>query len=116
MLKDDGVFRAYECQGGALPDLSHVGKDFLPEFAEYLRVNGLTNLLGLQVLGCGSTSMSELILEGETVMVDGSALMGCEEPRTGGVTRDALPILEAGSKTEPPCISRGSFSFVSFVR
>ncbi|RMI95600.1 hypothetical protein CDV36_016401, partial [Fusarium kuroshium] len=84
MLKDDGVFRAYEYQGGALPDLSRVGKDFLPEFADYLRVNGLTNLLGLQVLGCGSTSMSELILEGETVMVDGSAIMGCEESRTTG--------------------------------
>lgn len=84
MLKDDEVFRAYENQGGSLPDLSRVGKDFLPEFVNYLRVNGLSNLLGLQGPGYSSTSISELIWESDRVMLDVSAIMGCEQPKTTG--------------------------------
>lgn len=84
VLKDNGIFRAYKYQGGSLPDLSRVSKNFLPEFADYLRINSLTNLLDLQVLCYSSKSMSELILEGETVMLEDLAIYRCKQSRTIG--------------------------------
>lgn len=49
VVTGDG-FIAYEYQDGPMPNLSGISKDFFVEFADYLVTNGLTNLLGLQVL------------------------------------------------------------------
>ncbi|KAF2460063.1 hypothetical protein BDY21DRAFT_384470 [Lineolata rhizophorae] len=73
VLTADGLY-AYEFQDGPLPDLSGVGQGFLPEFVNYIIRNNLTSLIGLQVLGCGDKSMSELILDQGTVMLDSSVV------------------------------------------
>lgn len=76
--------RAYEFQRGPLPDLSGVGQNFLTDFIDYIVQNNLTNLIGLQVLGCGDDSMSELILDHGTVMVDSSIVKNIVPTRTTG--------------------------------
>ncbi|KAM5439466.1 hypothetical protein MferCBS31731_004563 [Microsporum ferrugineum] len=70
-LTSDGLC-AYELQDGPLPDLSGVGQHFLEEFINYIVTNGLVSLIGLQVLGCGDCSMTELVLDQGTVMLDSS--------------------------------------------
>ncbi|KAL6364214.1 hypothetical protein LRP88_02130 [Fusarium phalaenopsidis] len=76
---------AYEYQDGPMPDLSGVGEGFLKEFVEYLVANNLTDLLGLQVLTeCGGQSMSELILDNGTIMLDNSVIKGCTPYRITG--------------------------------
>ena len=84
VLTHDG-FCAYEYQDGPMPDLSIVGKDFLPEFVEYLVINNLTHLLGLQILIDGmDQSMWELVLDQGTVMLDSAAVRGCSPTRITG--------------------------------
>ena len=68
-LTKDGLC-AYELQNGPLPDLSGVGLGFLDEFINYIAKNNLMSLIGLQVLGCSDGSMSELILDKGTVMLE----------------------------------------------
>ncbi|KAE8348271.1 hypothetical protein BDV28DRAFT_161496 [Aspergillus coremiiformis] len=68
-LTKDGLC-AYELQDGPLPDLSGVGPGFLDEFIDYIVKNNLASLIGLQVLGCLDDSMSELILDQGTVMLE----------------------------------------------
>ncbi|KAK0610656.1 hypothetical protein B0T17DRAFT_500526, partial [Bombardia bombarda] len=76
---------AYEYQNGPVPDLSRIHESFLLDFVDYLVANDLTGLLGLQVLSeCGDQSMSELILDDGTVMLDSSVVKGCEPYRTTG--------------------------------
>lgn len=83
----DGGFRAYEFQDGPLPDLASVHQDFLVEFARYITTNNLAGLLGLQVLGdCNTRSMSEVILDRATVMVDSSVVKNCTTYRVTGWT------------------------------
>ncbi|KAL4934918.1 hypothetical protein BDV06DRAFT_144387 [Aspergillus oleicola] len=75
---------AYELQDGPLPDLSSVGRGFLDEFINYIARNNLTNLIGLQVLGCSGDSMSELILDQGTVMLDSSCVKNTRPSRITG--------------------------------
>ncbi|KAF2184559.1 hypothetical protein K469DRAFT_688571 [Zopfia rhizophila CBS 207.26] len=78
-------FLAYEYQDGPMPDLSEVGQNFVAEFVNYITSNGLTDVLGLQVLIDGMESdMSELILERGTVMLDTSKVKGCVPTRITG--------------------------------
>lgn len=68
-----------------MPDLSHIGKEFLAELVDYLVKNDLTKLLGLQVLiGGMDQTMCELILDQGTVMLDAAAVRGCTATRVTG--------------------------------
>ena len=82
-LTEDGLC-AYELQDGPLPDLSDVGLLFLDEFINYISKNNLASLIGLQVLGCGEDSMSELILDQGTVMLDSSFVKNTVPTRITG--------------------------------
>ncbi|CEO58412.1 hypothetical protein PMG11_03139 [Penicillium brasilianum] len=82
-LTKDGMC-AYELQEGPLPDMSKVGLHFLDEFIEYIVQNSLTNLIGLQVLGCDENSMSELILEQGTVMLNSTCIKNTVPTRITG--------------------------------
>ncbi|MCJ1377782.1 hypothetical protein MMC17_000878 [Xylographa soralifera] len=94
VLTKDG-FIAYEYQDGPMPDLSSIGNEFLVDFVDYLVTNGLTNLLGLQVLLDGmDQTMWELILDQGTVMLDAAVVRGCSPTRITGwrfETRDGQP-------------------------
>jgi len=94
VLTRDG-FIAYEYQDGPMPNLSSVGKEFFTDFVDYLVTNGLTDLLGLQVLIDGMDhSMWELILDQGTVMLDEAAVRGCSPTRITGwkfEVRDGQP-------------------------
>lgn len=82
-LTGDGLC-PYELQQGPLPDLSEVGQGFLAEFLEYLVKNNLQNIIGLQVLGCMDQSMSELILDQATVMLETSVVKNAIPYRVTG--------------------------------
>lgn len=82
-LTKDGLC-AYELQDGPLPDLSGVGPGFLDEFINYIVKNNLTSLIGLQVLGCSDDSMSELILDQGTVMLDSTYVKNTVPTRITG--------------------------------
>ncbi|OJD13764.1 hypothetical protein AJ78_05814 [Emergomyces pasteurianus Ep9510] len=82
-LTKDGLC-AYELQDGPLPNLSHVGPRFLNDFTDYIVKNNLAGLIGLQVLGWGARSMSELILDQGTVMLDSSCVKNTEPTRITG--------------------------------
>ncbi|KAI0402783.1 hypothetical protein F4802DRAFT_608487 [Xylaria palmicola] len=85
----DGGFRAYEFQGGPLPDLTNVEQNFLMEFSRYITAKNLVGLIGLQVLGngaCNNHSMSELILDQGTIMLDTSLVKNCQPTRITGWT------------------------------
>lgn len=82
-LTKDGLC-AYEFQDGPLPNLSGVGQDFLAEFTDYILENDLANLIGLQVLGCASRAMEELILDHGTVMLDASITQNTVPTRITG--------------------------------
>ncbi|KAJ5291518.1 hypothetical protein N7478_000769 [Penicillium angulare] len=82
-LTKDGLC-AYELQDGPLPDLSGVGPRFLDEFIIYIVKNDLTSLIGLQVLGCGNYSMSELILDKGTVMLESTYVKNTVPTRITG--------------------------------
>ncbi len=57
-------FIIYEYQDGPMPDLSSIRKEFFTNLINYLIINGLTNLLDLQVLiNSIDKSMQELILD-----------------------------------------------------
>jgi hypothetical protein len=79
-----GGLCAYELQDGPLPDLSGVGPGFLDEFIEYIIKKNLTSLIGLQILGCGDGSMSELILDQATVMVESTFVKNAVPTRITG--------------------------------
>ncbi len=83
-IHTDHGFHPYECQAGPLPDLSGVNSAFLPELAEYLIANELSELVGLQVIDPNPIHMLELILPQGTVMLDGSVLNGCVPTRQTG--------------------------------
>ncbi|KAK3375783.1 hypothetical protein B0T24DRAFT_718300 [Lasiosphaeria ovina] len=88
VLTDSG-FRAYEFQDGPLPGLTAVGQNFLAEFSRYILANNLAGLIGLQVLGhegCSNRSMSELILDDSTIMLDTSLVKNCQPTRVTGWT------------------------------
>ncbi|KAJ5366195.1 hypothetical protein N7541_000136 [Penicillium brevicompactum] len=74
----------YELQCGPLPDLSRVGHGFLADFLEYIVKNNLQDIIGLQILGCSDHSMSELILEQATVMLDSSIVRNAVTSRITG--------------------------------
>lgn len=74
----------YELQDGPLPDLSRVGHGFLADFLEYIVKNNLQDIIGLQILGCSDHSMSELILEQATVMLDSSIVKNAVTSRITG--------------------------------
>ena len=94
VLTNDG-FCAYEYQDGPMPNLTIVGKDFLPEFVNYLVTNNLTHLLGLQVLIDGmDQTMWELVLDHGTVMLDAAVVRDCSPTRITGwrfEVRDGQP-------------------------
>ncbi|KJZ75907.1 hypothetical protein HIM_04731 [Hirsutella minnesotensis 3608] len=76
---------AYEYQESPLPDLSNIDSSFLDDFINYLSCHNITDLIGLQVLGqCNDQSMSELILDHGTVMVDSAVVKGCVPTRITG--------------------------------
>ncbi|KAH8648115.1 hypothetical protein BGZ61DRAFT_376512, partial [Ilyonectria robusta] len=76
---------AYEYQEAPMPDLSSVGKGFLDDLVDYLTKHSITGLIGLQVLGeCNGHSISELILDQGTVMLDLSVVKGCIPTRITG--------------------------------
>lgn len=83
IFTEDGL-HAYEFQQGPPPDLSGVGQGFLSDFVNYIVRNNLTNLIGLQVLGYCNDSMSELILDQGTVMLDSSIVKNTVPTRTTG--------------------------------
>ncbi len=86
ILTESG-FRAYEFQDGPLPDLNHVGQDFLVDFSRYLVDNNIADVIGLQVLEdgpCNSHGMSELVLDQGTIMLDTSLIKNCEPTRVTG--------------------------------
>jgi hypothetical protein len=83
ILTDHG-FHPYEYQAGPLPDLSGVNNAFLPELAEYLIANELSELVGLQVIDQNPAHMLELILPQGTIMLDASNLNGCVPTRQTG--------------------------------
>ena len=85
ILTDHG-FHPYEYQCGPMPDTCDVASNFLTELADYLVVNNLTILVGLQVIDPKARPMFELILPGGTVMVDVSNLNGCIPSRQTGWT------------------------------
>ncbi|KAF3480213.1 uncharacterized protein GIQ15_05560 [Arthroderma uncinatum] len=97
-LTKDGLC-AYELQDGPLPDLSGVRPQFLDSFINYLVKNDLTSVIGLQVLGCSNCSMSELILDQGTVMLDSSCvknpvlsrITGWKFEEVGGIPRACKP-------------------------
>lgn len=82
-LAEDGLC-AYELQDGPLPDLSGVGPEFLDEFINYIVKNNLASLIGLQVLGCSDSSMSELILDHGTVMLESTYVKNTVPTRITG--------------------------------
>lgn len=60
-----------------MPDWSSVGKEFFADFIDYVITNGLTNLLGLQVLIDGmDQSMWELILDRGDCYIEKSSSAG----------------------------------------
>ncbi|GLI82209.1 hypothetical protein PoHVEF18_010618 [Penicillium ochrochloron] len=79
-----GGLCAYELQDGPLPDLSGVGPGFLDEFIDYIIKKNLTSLIGLQILGCSDGSMSELILDQATVMVESTFVKNTVPTRITG--------------------------------
>ncbi|KAI0859345.1 hypothetical protein F4860DRAFT_526344 [Xylaria cubensis] len=89
VLTENGLC-AYELQEGPLPDLSGVGHGFLTDFVNYIVQNNLTNLIGLQVLGCSDGSMSELLLDLGTVMLDSSVVKNTLPTRTTGWSFDSV--------------------------
>lgn len=80
VLAKDG-FHPYEYQVGPAPDLSDVDCAFLPELAKYLIENGLSTLLGLQVIDQNDSQMLELILPISTIMLSTTDLHGCQPTR-----------------------------------
>ncbi|PYH97126.1 hypothetical protein BO71DRAFT_144867 [Aspergillus ellipticus CBS 707.79] len=82
-LTKDGL-RPYERQDGPLAGLSGVGPGFLDEFISYIVKNNLASIIGLQVLRCGDDSMSELILDQATVMLDSSCVKNAVPTRITG--------------------------------
>lgn len=94
VVTGDG-FIAYEYQDGPMPDLSRISKEFFRGFADYLVTNGLTNLLGLQVLiKKMDQTMWELILDQGTVMLDAAVARRSSPTRTSGwrlEARDGQP-------------------------
>jgi len=83
-------FHPYEYQTGPLPDLSAVKRTFLPELANYLIENDLSNLVGLQIIDQNSAHMLELILPQGTVMLDVLNLNGCVPTRQTGWKFEAV--------------------------
>ena len=83
VLTDHG-FRPYEYQTGPAPDLSRVNDAFIPELADFLSSNNLTELVGLQVVDSYPSNMLELILPQGTIMLDASNLNGCAPSRQTG--------------------------------
>ena len=73
VLTDHG-FHPYEYQAGPIPDLSRVNSAFLPELAEYLITNKLSELIGLQVIDQNPAHILELILSQGTIILDVSNL------------------------------------------
>ena len=80
----ENQFCPYEFQDGPLPDLTGIKPEFLPEFLKYIMENNLTSVVGLQVLSCNEASMSELILDQGTVMLDSSVVRNTEPTRVTG--------------------------------
>jgi len=83
VITEDG-FHPYEYQMGTMPDISQVAGSFFEEFSSYVKSNGLTNLIGLQVTELDPVPMYELILPRGTVMIDVSSLNGCVPSRDTG--------------------------------
>lgn len=83
ILTDHG-FHPYEYQAGPLPDLPGVNNAFLIEIADYLSINNLSKLVGLQVIDPNPIHMLELVLPQGTIMLDSSDLNGCIPTRQTG--------------------------------
>lgn len=83
MLSPDNRLIAYEYREGPPNDIDSTDPGFFRELIEYLQNNGLSSVLGLQVLyGGHSNNMVEMVLEDVgTVMLDAS------ETKHGGVYR-----------------------------
>ena len=65
--------------------MSSVGKEFLADFIDYIVINSLTNLVGLQTLVDGvNQTMWELILDKGIVMLDAAVVRGCSPTRVTG--------------------------------
>lgn len=61
-LVDEHRFIAYEYVEGKARDLSYFGIDFSEELAEYVRLKGLEETVGLQLRGPATEKMVELDL------------------------------------------------------
>lgn len=88
-LSPEGNFEPYEYREGA-PNLQDVDPAFFQEFAIYLKLQGIENLLGLQHLGDnGSSQMCEFVmLENGTVMLDTEHIRDWVSYRTTGYIAD----------------------------
>ncbi|OAA47530.1 hypothetical protein ISF_09522 [Cordyceps fumosorosea ARSEF 2679] len=83
VMTEDG-FHPYEYQMGTMPDISQVAGSFFEELSNYIKLNKLANLIGLQVTEPDPVPMYELILPRGTVMIDVSSLNGCIPSRDTG--------------------------------
>jgi hypothetical protein len=77
-------FHPYEYRQGPLSDLSGINHSFLFEVAEFLKRNGLEDLLGLQLLEPVSVPLTELILPDSTVMLKCNDLLHVSSHRDTG--------------------------------
>ena len=62
-------------------------QNFLVEFTRYITADNLVGLIGLQVLGdgaCNNHSMSELILDQGTIVLDTALVKNCQPTRVTG--------------------------------
>ncbi|EPE04349.1 hypothetical protein F503_01353 [Ophiostoma piceae UAMH 11346] len=98
----ESSFHAYEFQDGALPDLNHVGQDFLADFSLYLTDNNLADVIGLRVLEdrpCNSRPRACMANETHLKMTTGNHKVfntGKPLPKLENVEELKASLVEAG--------------------
>lgn len=107
-LTPEGKFQAYEYREGfcAIPDVDFA---FFQEFADYLLVNQLTDLLGLQVLSRNvSPLMCEFVMQNDgTVMLDARDVKGWVPYRTTGYMANEAGVTELKGNEQHAATTKG---------
>jgi hypothetical protein len=95
-LIGDGKLQAYEYREGPITNLDGVDPAFFRDFIDYLQVNQLTTLLGLQILAKEVPDMmcEFVIEENGTVMLDAKDVKAWIPYRTTGYTASVPGITE----------------------
>ena len=86
VLRRDGdrrYFHPYEYHTGLVPDVSGVSSKFLSEFADFLDMNGLEDVLGLQILD-DLPEMWEFVFNEGSVMLEPARVKGGKPTRQTG--------------------------------